>query len=317
MKYAIIIDSVAAVPDYFLEKRPFAVMPVSVEVDGELVPDDFDEDALIDFYQGGKLKEKSKIRSSPPTREQISDLITNTIAPEYDYALCQTISKQISPTFDNFEATSQGIAKSAREIRDGLGLEHSFRMSCINTGSTIAGSGLIAIYADMILNKGISYNDYIATINKFRKLVHCYCVVPNVLYSRARGLEKGVKTMSLPAALVGKSVGLNPIVQICYDHVTKPVTMIRGMDKSFDSLFTYAAEQIKNGLYVPIVNISYVGDKKELKSHESFRRLLSVAKEHNVKILVSVMSLAGGVIFGPQAITLGIAPKDQTAIPLK
>lgn len=315
MKYAIIIDSVAAVPAYFLEKRPFAVMPVSVELDGELVPDAFDESELIDFYSGGQLKVKSKVKSSPPSREQISDLVIKTVAPEFDYAFCQTISKKVSPTFDNFQTASQSIAKGAREIRDELGLEHSFHMNCVDTGSTMTGSGLIAIYADMILNKGIRYNDYVSTINKFSKLVHCFCVIPNVLYSRARALEKGLKTMSFPAALVGKSVGLNPVVQISYDHITKPVTMLRGLDKSVDALFSYAAAQIENGLYVPIVNISYAGDRRDLKDHESFKHLMNVAKEHNVKVLTSVMSLAAGIIFGPNAVALGIAPKDQKAIP--
>ena len=315
MKYAIIIDSVAAVPSYFLEKRPFAVMPVSVEVDGELVPDNFDEAALIDFYTSGNLKVKSKVKSSPPTKEQISDLITQSIAPKFDYAFCQTISKQVSPTFDNFQLAAQGISKSARHVRDELGLEHSFHMNCTNTGSTIAGSGLIAIYADMILNKGISYNDYVTAIGKFTRVVHCYGVVPNVLYSRARAMEKGIKAMSFPAALLGKSIGLNPIVQISYDHITKPVAMKRGLDNSIDSLFTYAAEQIENGLYVPIVNLSYAGDRHDLREYDSFKNLLAVAKAHNVKVLTGVMSLAAGVIFGPQAVTLGIAPKDQKAIP--
>ena len=118
MKYVIIIDSVAAVPSYFIETRPFTVMPVLVEVDGEIVADNFDENQLIEFYAGRKLTTSSKIKSSPPTVEQISELINDDIAPFYDYAFCQTISQKISPTFDNFQSAANGISKRAREIRN-------------------------------------------------------------------------------------------------------------------------------------------------------------------------------------------------------
>jgi len=171
MKYVIIVDSVAAIPSYILKKRPFAVMPVVINIDGENVPDSFDQAELIDFYTSGTLKVKSTISSSPPTIEQISELVTNSIPPEYHYALCLPISKQISPTFDNFQLAANGFAKNARAARNELGIEHSFHMNCTNTGSTISGCGLIAIYADMILSKGISYNDYVQSIQKFTRAV--------------------------------------------------------------------------------------------------------------------------------------------------
>jgi len=177
MKYAIIIDSVAAVPSSFIENRPFAVMPVQVSVNGDVVPDSFNQEELIDFYSSGSLKVKSTISSSPPTIEQISDLVTEQIAPYYDYAFCLPVSRQTSPTYDNFQAAANGISKRAREQRDSLGIEHSFHMNCVNSGSTIAGCGLIAIYADMILSKGISYNDYASNIQKFARVVQNYAVV--------------------------------------------------------------------------------------------------------------------------------------------
>ncbi|MCH2191732.1 MAG: DegV family protein [Gammaproteobacteria bacterium] len=315
MKYAIVIDSVAAVPSSFIERRPFEVMPVSVEIDGELVPDTFDEQTLVDFYTSGQLKVKSSIVSSPPSANQITKLITETVAPKYDYAFCQTISKQISPTFDNFQMAAKGIAKKAREVRNGLGIEHSFHMNCINTGSTISGCGLIAIYADMILNKGKSYNDFLKIINMFTRAVHCYACVTDILYSRARAQEKGIKSMSFPAAFFGKTIGLNPVVKISYDHVTEPVAMKRGIDNSVNAMLDYAAERIPEGLYAPIINISYAGDLNDLERFTSYQNLLDVAQKHKVTILTGVMNLAAGVIFGPGAVTMGIAPKNQSVKP--
>ena len=188
-------------------------------------------------------------------------------------------------------------------------------MSCVSTGSTIAGSGLVAIYADIILNKGISYSDYTKAIQKFTRLVQCYAVVTDVMYSRSRAMEKGIKTMSFPAALFGKSVGLNPLVQISYDHETKPVLMKRGIDTAIVSLLEFATQRVKEGLFVPIINLSYGGDPKDLEKFESYQKLVVESKKYKVKLLVGVMSLAAGVIFGPGALTMGIAPKNQKVVP--
>jgi len=91
--------------------------------------------------------------------------------------------------------------------------------------------------------------------------------------------------------------------------------MKRGTDASMNSLFEYAAQSIEDGLYLPIINLSYAGNTEDLHQFESYAHLLKTAEENNVKVLIGVMGLAAGVIFGPGAITLGIAPKNQTAIP--
>ena len=316
MNYAIVIDSIAAVPNFILKKRPFKVMPVTVKVDGVEMPDTFDEKSLVDIYKGNTLNVKSQVDTAPPTEQQIRDLISEQVAPYYDFALCQTVTKKVSPTYDNFQFASNSIAKDAREVRNSLGIEHAFRMTCLNTGSTLAGQGLVAIYADMLLTKGATFSEYTSLIEKFARVVHCYPVVADPLYSRARALEKGVKTVSFPAALIGKSVGLNPIIQIRYDHITKTVLTKRGLATSINHLLLYACERIEEGLYAPVVNLSYAGDKRDLDGFQNYARLLEVARVNNVKVLVGVMSLAASVVYGPGAFALGIAPKNQTAVPV-
>ncbi|RBP51175.1 DegV family protein [Arenicella xantha] len=315
MKYTIIIDSIAGIPNHVLESRPFKVMPVTVELDGKIMPDTFDEKTLIDFYQGDSLNIKSQVSSSAPSEDDISNLIAREVAPYSDYAFCQTVSRQVSDTYDNFEQAASHITSRVRAIRDRMNIEHPFRMSCVNTGTTIAGQGLIAIYADMLLSKGADMAEYTKTMNKLVKLVHCYPVVADIYYSRERGLERGVKTVSLPAAVLGKTVGLNPIVQIKYDHIAKPVLTKRGLPNSIGHLFKHAAAMIEEGLYVPLINLSYAGDPRELETFEHYDLMMSTAKKHKITVLKGVMSLAASVVYGPGAFALGIAPKNQKALP--
>lgn len=315
MKYAIIIDSIAGIPNSILESRPFKVMPVTVEVNGEVMPDTFDEKTLIDIYQGKTLTVHSEIKSSPPSQEDISNLITREVAPFYDYAFCQTVSKQVSTTYDNFQQASEGIAAKVRTLRNRLGIDHPFRMSSLNSGTTIAGQGLAAIYADMLLSKGTDAGQYTKTMNKLLRLIQCYPVVADVMYTRERSMERGIKTVSLPAAFIGKTVGLNPIVKISYDHQVEPVLTKRGLDTAISHLMKYAIARIEEGLYVPLINLSYAGDPRDLEQFNEYDGLVAVARKHNVKILKGVMSLAASAFYGPGAFALGIAPKNQKALP--
>ena len=114
-----------------------------------------------------------------------------------DYAICQSLSRVASPIFDNFALVSSQISKDARVARNKLGIEQPFRMTSLNSGTTWAGQGLIAIYADIILSKGIELNEYTKVIEKFTKVVRTYAIVRDIFYSRKRAIEKGLKPLVL------------------------------------------------------------------------------------------------------------------------
>lgn len=314
MKYTIVVDSVATIPEFVFKNRPIKVLPVSVNINGKTMPDNIDEKSLIDIYQGSDLSIKSDVTTTPPSPKEIRDFIINEIAPHYDYAICQSVSRVVSPIFDNFAEVSTHIAKDAKEARNKLGIEQPFRMTSLNSGTTLAGQGLIAIYADILLSKGTELNDYKRVIEKFTKAVRTYAIVRDILYSRKRAIEKGVQTVGFGPALLGKTLGVTPIVEICND-LTTPVQNKRGFNAAFESLIRYAIDRIGEGLYVPIVNISYAGDLADIENLPIVNQLKDVANKHKVKLFFGIMGLGSSTVYGPGGFSIGIAPKNQTIKP--
>ncbi len=309
MKYTIVVDSVAAIPEALFKSRPIKVLPITVTINGETKPEIIDEQELIEFYKSGELSVNTKITTAPPSPEQITEFILNEVAPYSDYAICQTFSKAASPIYDNFELAASKIAKRSREVRDKLGIEHPFRMTYLNTGTGIAAQGLVAIYADILLNKGADIHQYTSFMEKFTKVIRSYAIVKDIYYSRQRALEKGIKSVGLAPALLGKAVGLTPIIEN-YSDEGRPIATKRGADKAMQSLLQYAIDRIKDGLYIPVVNISYAGDLEDIHAMPIVDELKETANKHKVKVMFGVMKIGSSMMYGPGGFSIGLAPRN-------
>ena len=285
MKYIIVVDSVAAIPESIFKSRPIKVLPITININGEEKPETVNEQELIDFYKSGELAVHSEITTAPPSPDQITKFILEEVAPYADFAICQTFTKAASPIYSNFEEAASKIAKDSRVVRNNLGIEQPFRMTYLNTGTGIAAQGLVAIYADLLLTRGAEVQEYTEVMEKFTKVVRSYAIVKDIYYSRQRALEKGIKSVGLGSALLGKAIGLTPIIEN-YNDQSGPVVTKRGFDNALDSLIQYAIDRIKDGLYIPIINISYAGDLNDIHSLPIVERLKKTAKKTQGQIAV-------------------------------
>jgi len=309
MDYTLVLDSSAAIPEYLLKQRPIRMLPMTVRIDGEEFPDIIDKEKLIDIYNSGRVSIKSDIDVITPSPELITSFILEEIVPNCDFAICQTLAQTVSPIYSNLSGVAKQISKDSRLIREKLGIHHPFRMTYMSTGTTIAGQGLLGIYADMILSKGMDYVKYTSQIEKFKKVAKGYLVVKDMVYARHRAKLRGVKTVAMPVAVVGKMIGLSPIA-LNHNEGLKVITLQPSFEKSVNKLFKYARARIKEGLRFSVINITIAGDPKELHAFSEFQELIKDAKSANVQLLVGVMGLAGSINCGPGAIGIGIAPKN-------
>ncbi len=314
MNYAIIIDSSAALPESFIQQRNITILPLNITVDGESFTDPTSEEELLNYYNSGRINVKADIDTRPLSAEEMKAYFLTNIIPNYDVAICQSVSRKLSDVYDNINQVANTIAKDSRKLRDELEIEHPFRITNLNSGTTGAGQGLIAIYAESALSRGMDYNRYKIQVSRFKSLVKGFTVVKDVVYSRNRARLRGQDVVNLPTAVIGKLVGMAPIVLIQNDEVHPPV-MQRGFSNAANRLFEYAIEQITNGLYFGCINIGIAGSKDELNNFPSFKALQQKARENNIKIMISVLSLASSINFSPGCIALGIAPKNQDALP--
>lgn len=314
MKYTLVLDSSAALPEYVLKTRPIKILPITIRIDNREFPDIVDEEQLIDIYKSGEVSIYADIDVITPDSELISNYILQEVVPEYDFAICQTIAKTVSPIFDNLSEVANKISKESRTIRENLGIVQPFRMTYLSAGTTVAGQGLLCVYADFVLSRGMDYSRYKVQIEKFKQLTKGYLAINDMVYARHRAKLRGVKTVALPVAVVGKFVGLSPLA-LNHNESLSVVGMNSSYEKSVNKLFKYARDRLKDGLYFSAINITIAGDPKDLARFSEFSALQEDAKQAKVKLLVGVMSLAASINCGPGTVGMGIAPKNQTAEP--
>jgi len=314
MKYTLVLDSSAALPEFVLKTRPIKILPITIRIDDNEFPDIVDETQLIDIYKSGQVSVDADIDVVSPNSELISGFILDQIVPEYDFAICQTIAKTVSPIFDNLSEVANNISKESRDIRENLGNDHPFRMTYLSSGTTVAGQGLLCVYADFVLSRGMEYTQYKTQIEKFKRLTKGYLAVKDMVYARHRTKLRGVKTVALPVAVIGKFIGLSPVA-LNHNETLNVVGMNSSYEKSVNKLFRYARERVKDGLYFAAINISIADDPSELENFSEFRKLKKDAEKSDVKLLIGVMSLAASINCGPGTVGMGIAPKNQTAEP--
>lgn len=81
MKYAIIIDSSAALPEAFVKERSIKILPLNIIINGELTPDYTSEKELLKLYASGRINVKANIDTFPLTPEKMKKYFLEKLCP--------------------------------------------------------------------------------------------------------------------------------------------------------------------------------------------------------------------------------------------
>jgi len=312
MSYVIVLDSSAQLPESFIQTRPIKILPLRINLNGTEFSDRTSEQDLVKLYASGEISVDAKIESLATSVDQIRQYMVEEVVPHYEVAVCQTIAKAYSATYDHYTQAIEPILSDARELRGQT--TRPFRMVHTNTGNTSTGQGLIAVYADVALAKGLQYNEYASTIAKFKARTKAFTVLKDMVYGRHKSKQRGASSVSFPTALLMNAVGAVPVV--CNSDDEMWVIGIKPkFEKAVNGILIYAMERIKEGLLFNCIILSIAADTAELDNFDEFANLKKVAAEYGVKIMVNVMTLSITCNYGPGSFSLGIAPKNTKAEP--
>ncbi len=315
MKYALVLDSVACIPEQELRRRPIKILPLTVKFEDVQYVDTTEEKALIPIHRAGRISVKSNAYSVTPDADNIRRFILKSVASKFDVAICQTIGQAYTPIYDGYKTVAQSIASDAKHIRMPLGIHSPFRMSVVDTGSLAAGQGLVALYTDDLMREGLDFTDYRPIVEDFKTLVKSFTIVRDSVYIRHRVKQKGNKTVSYPVALIANALAISPIANNQNSGIDIIDMRNRGFDNSVNRVLGYCCERVLEGLVAPLINISFAGDPKSLMHHNNFKRLQHVCDDSGVALYVGVMTLAASINLGPGAMSIGIAPINQDIDP--
>lgn len=306
MRIGLVVDSACDLPKSFIDQHNIIILPVTIRIENEDFIDRRDPQETIDFY-GSHMGEKGhNAESAPFSVEQIQELFLSRVVIEFDYAICETVTRLRSPIFENATKASFAILRGYKEVRKHHSVEGPFALRVINSKTLFCGQGVLAAETIRMIQEGVNVNEIRSRIEKLSEDVYSYLVPRDLYYIRARAQKKGEKSVGFLGAAIGTMLDIKPIIR-AYREVTGPVSKARGFEQACEKLMQYAVRRIQAGLLAPTICISYGGDPEDIKKIPGYDELMQEANKNGVQVLVSVMSMTAGVNIGPGGLGLALA----------
>ena len=192
MEYRIVVDSCGELTDEMKKSGIYKTASLSMEVDGVHIQDDesFDQ---ADFLK--RVAESSECpKSSCPSPEKYMELYH--CEAERVYAV--TLSAELSGSHNSAE-----LGRKLYEEEYGRKQIHVF-----NSRSASVGESLIALKIQECEEKGMEFEEVIASVDRYIEEQHTYFVLENLDTLRKNGRLTGLKSLAVSA------LNIKPVMEI-------------------------------------------------------------------------------------------------------
>ncbi|MGH8114870.1 MAG: DegV family protein [Rhodanobacteraceae bacterium] len=306
MRIGIVMDSTCDLPRKFIDDNQITILPITVRIDEHAFVDVRDPVAMEAYYQGEVGRRGHTAKTEPLSADAIRELFIGRLVLDYDAVFCLTVASSRSAIFANTMQASFAILSSYREIRQGAGNNSPFLMRVLDTRSMFAGQGVSAVEATRMIAADANPGQIRERLSELSAHTYSYALPRDLHYLRARGREKGDRSVGLLSATLGTALDIKPILQ-CFHGETRSVAKARGFGQGAEMLFRHAVAAVERGLLVPALCVSYGGDLGELEALPGYRALVEACAAADITMYQSVMSITGMVNVGIGAMTLGYA----------
>lgn len=222
-KIAIITDSVADLPQDFIETNNIYIVNLYVVID-ESYYEDRVEIRPEDLDKRNKENPSFSAKTSAPSPNDFSKVFKKVVEDGYKKAIYIGINPKLSSTFSN--------AKIAEK--------HGLKVEMINSGSVTLLENIIILYAVDLIKEGFSYQEIIDKINKVVGRQKAYTWFDTISYLKAGGrLGRAAKKAST-------ILNIKPILSLDGNGDFDLIKLKAKKEKSFEIIEKKLREDLKN-----------------------------------------------------------------------
>ena len=309
MRVGIAIDVSTDVSHDFVTENNVYVLPSTLHLGQQHVVYGRDPAQALAFYRDRASTRRSEDETTAFSVKEIEDLFLNKLALEYDYVFLITLSSAHSQTYDNAHKASFTILQSYTAARAARGIVGPFALRVVDSQSLFTGPGILAWEAVRMVRAGAAPVEIRNRLDELAPQIHTF-LVPCELHSlRTRGAERGDSSVGWISYALGQAFDIKPVIRANRTQ-SRPIAIYRGFGKAVEKMLRHGAAQIRRGLQVPMVGISYGGDCEKLRAMPGFVELENAAREKNVELMLSIMSPAAAVNVGVGAVSLSYCASD-------
>lgn len=194
--FAIVTDSIADVPQAFLDQHQIAVIPLQLEIGGVLHLDRVTL-SVANFYELNKLQ-KDQPKSSLPSIKNVENLLMF-LSDYYEAILVLSVSDKLSGTYQMIKGLQPLIEKRGRKIE------------VLNTLKNSGAQGLMVKKAADLAAEGYAFEAVVEAMRDMRDRVKILVSIDTVKYLERSG------RVSRNVGFVAKKIGLKPLMTLDRD----------------------------------------------------------------------------------------------------
>lgn len=268
-KTAVMIDSGCDVPKEVRDKLDIYILPLRVIYPEKDYADDIDIDPQMVYRRFPKEFPKT----STPSMAEVQDLFERIHGDGYEKVIAVCISSAFSGTFNTIRL--QAAQQDALEVY------------CFDTKNISVAAGLLAIWAARQLQKGKTFSEVTAGLEKKIGDSKVFFYMDTLTYLRHGGRIGSVSNM------VGNALHLKPIISCNEEGTYYTVGLIRGAKQGKKKLLTEALK-FCNGHRVWVIVGHGDAESEAQQLRSLFEEQLSDKKVLFVRQITATMAINTG-----------------------
>lgn len=310
MRIGLVTDAACDLPPAFLEQHAVTVLPVTLRMGDSEYFDTRDQGETLAFFNKVKPESLQAAEAVPPAVEDIRDLFLRRLVIDYDFVFCVTMDTAAGAMFEHATRASYAILSGYKSIRREAGIEGPFALRVVNSRSLFTGQAVVV--ADLLrrVQEDLGVGELRRHVDQLSHDVHTYVLPSDIAQLRnATGVGRD-HHVGLAGYMVANTLNIKPLFCI-HDQQVQQVFKAVGFRHGAGKLFELTAAQIRKGLKSPFVCISFGGNPEAVRLLPNFQMVERAAREHEVRLFISVMSASASVNAGRRALSVAFAAEPH------
>ena len=294
----LITDSTCSLPKVIVDKYQIKQAPLKINIDNRRFVDPCNEDKSLAIFKSGKLSKKYEVSTEPPSTQEFEELIYDAVERGHKMIVIQTVNRTQGNTYNN---ANIAVSNARRKLND-----NSIHIKVMDSRTVFAGQALMATETVRLVLSRHDSSEVKRYMDNLSQHIHTFILPKEPLLAFERAKKRNMKAVGWTQAFLADTLGIHPILCNLNDTeymAAKPF----GFKNSVKQLFHHASQRIDAGLMIPMVAINYAGSIEELKTLPGFAELEKKAQDKKIHLLLSVMSVAGGIYTSVGSISLAFA----------
>lgn len=304
MKIGFVTDSTCDLPLKYLKEHNIHTIPLKIFNGQKEIIDD----RKVTSYQRtvNWLRRKDQVFSKPCDisfiKHYFIDLLTS---HDYDQLICIMPMQSLS---DSYNATLESALAARSDIRKGRlakGFKPSVKIEIIDSSQISAGLGSLVLETAEHYKKTYSFEKTLKHIEQVKENTQTIIVPQSLEHFYNHNSERVDSVVGFGSYFLDSTLDIKPIVLISDNNISV-IDRTRGYDSAINQVLSILIEHVQYGrISNNIINISYGNTKQELQNKIKYQEFEKIAKQFDVKVIISNMTATLNVNVGLGTFSVG------------